>query len=361
MRVKILNDIESTLRGVVWALALSAATTVVMLALEHFTGLGHGSVVYLIAVVVAAIRWGLVSAVTAAIAGVMASAFFFYAPVWSIHVQEPQQVIDLALFIFVAIVTSHLAAQLSEARVQAAAEPFRQALIDSVSHELRTPLASILGAATVLQAAPAIAADARLRDLTGIVRSEAERLNDDIGNLLDASRISRDGIHPRLEWADPADIVNAAVERAQARLGRHRVALRVAGDLPLVRIDAVLVRQALIQVLDNAAKYSPADSTIAVDVSPAAGMVRIAARDNGAGLTAEEKDRLWHRFYRGERNAAAVGGSGLGLWIAKSFVSATGGSIAADSNGPGQGTTVTIELPAPPDRHPGETKDETDG
>ena len=96
------------------------------------------------------------------------------------------------------------------------------------------------------------------------VRDEAERLNNDIQNLLDASRISSDGINPHAEWADPADIIHSAVERCRRRMGNHRVVLDVPADLPFIRVDPVLVQQAMIQVFDNAAKYSRAGSPITV-------------------------------------------------------------------------------------------------
>ena len=104
----------------------------------------------------------------------------------------------------------------------------REALIGSVSHELRTPLAAILGAATVLGAAPAVAGDKKLKALADGVRDEAERLNNDIQNLLDASRISSDGVRPHIEWADPADIVNSAIERCCNRLAGHSCGARPA-------------------------------------------------------------------------------------------------------------------------------------
>ena len=116
---------------------------------------------------------------------------------------------------------------ISEARMRSQTDQLREALIGSVSHELRTPLASILGAATVLSAAPALQGEKKLRALVHDVRDEAERLNNDIQNLLDASRISSDGIKPHIEWADPADIVNSAIERCRNRLSDRRLVLNL--------------------------------------------------------------------------------------------------------------------------------------
>lgn len=345
MHAKVPSGFGGVLRGVVFALLLVAAITVVMLGVVRLLGLSHGSVVYLIAVIVAAMRWGLVAAVSAAIAGVAASAFFFYPPILDFRVQDPQQVVDLVLFIFVAIITSQIAAQLNEARLRAETESLRQAMIDSVSHELRTPLASILGAATVLHAAPALAGDARLKELVHVVHEGAERLDDNIQNLLDATRISRADLRPRLEWSEPTDIVNAALERCRNHLASHRVELEIAADLPLLFVDSVLVQQALSQILDNAVKYSPAHSTIRVAARSQAGAVLLTVGDDGAGLTREEKTHMWDRFFRGERHLASSGGSGLGLWIASAFIAANGGRLAAHSEGAGRGTRITIELP----------------
>jgi two-component system, OmpR family, sensor histidine kinase KdpD len=221
----------------------------------------------------------------------------------------------------------------------------RDALIGSVSHELRTPLASILGAATVLASAPALQNEPRLKDLAQGVRDEAERLNNDIQNLLDATRISSDGVKPRIEWADPADILHSALDRCQNRMAQRKLALDLPQDLPLIRVDPILVQQALVQILDNAVKYSAAGSEIAVTVRSEEGRLSVSVRDDGAGLTEAEQTRMWDRFARGERHTGTISGSGLGLWIASAFLAANDGTIKAQSDGPGRGTMMAIELP----------------
>jgi two-component system sensor histidine kinase KdpD len=113
----------------------------------------------------------------------------------------------------------------------------------------------------------------------------------------------------------------------------------------LIHVDPVLVQQALIQIFDNAVKYSVSDSRIAVDASTRDGRLIISVTDQGAGLTTAEKSKIWDRFARGERHAATTSGSGLGLWIANAFIAANDGKVNAVSEGPGLGTTVNIELP----------------
>jgi two-component system, OmpR family, sensor histidine kinase KdpD len=244
---------------------------------------------------------------------------------------------------------------LDQAKMRSETELLREALIGSVSHELRTPLASILGAATVLSQSPAVVNDARLTSLASVVRDEAERLNNDIQNLLDATRISREQIKPRMEWIEPADIVNSALERRRRRLNGHTVSLDLDSNLPFIYVDPVLIEQAFAQVVDNAAKYSPAGSTITVAAKRNGHGLVLSVRDTGVGLTEEENAQLGDRFFRGARHASNISGSGLGLWIAKAFVSANGGRIEADSAGINLGTTIAIRLPVAPNAPQQET------
>jgi len=341
-----------------FALVLVGVTTAGIGVIVRFVDLGHVGAIYLIPVLVSAMRWGLAPALLAAMTSVAASAFFFYAPIYSFQVHDWEQLVDLILFTIVAVVTSQLAVSLKrhaeladriarEARVRAETDLLREALIGSVSHELRTPLASILGATTVICGSPPVLADPRLAALANVVREEAERLNDDIQNLLDASRISSAGVRPRLEWTEPADIVNAALERCRTRLTSHRVNVRFPAELPLVYVDAVLVEQALGQILDNARKYSEPGSSIAVDGKFDSAQVVISVRDEGMGIAPDEKARLGERFFRGRRQVLTSTGSGLGLWIATAFLRANGGSLDATSEGEGRGTNVSIRLPVP--------------
>jgi two-component system, OmpR family, sensor histidine kinase KdpD len=238
-----------------------------------------------------------------------------------------------------------VARALNDAKMRSEAELLREALIGSVSHELRTPLASILGAATILSNAPALKCDGRLQALAGVVRDEAERLNNDIQNLLDATTISSQQVRPKLQWIEPVDIVNAAVEHRQRRLAGHPVTLDLDSNLPIVRADPTQVEQALIQILDNAAKYSSDGAPIRVAARPNGHSVVLSVHDRGAGLTGEEIRQVGGRFFRGPRHAATTSGSGLGLWIAKAFISANGGKVEVESDGADRGTTVSIHLP----------------
>lgn len=121
--------------------------------------------------------------------------------------------------------------------------------------------------------------------------------------------------------------------------------LNLPADLPLIHVDPVLVQQALVQIFDNAAKYSPSGSQISVAARARDGRMTLSISDQGTGLTAAEQPKIWDRFVRGDRHAAATSGSGLGLWIANAFIAANDGKMNAVSEGAGLGTTVAIELP----------------
>ena len=142
----------------------------------------------------------------------------------------------------------------------------------------------------------------------------------------------------------PAETRSAREAVRQALVDR-RLAIDLPADLPLIHVDPVLVQQALIQIFDNAVKYSASNSQIAVAARASDGRLIISVADQGAGLTTAEKSKIWDRFARGERHAATTSGSGLGLWIANAFIAANDGQVSAVSEGPGLGTTVAIELP----------------
>ena len=349
----------SKARGFASALALVAIATLLVGLLFWLLNAERIVGVYLIPVLISAIRWGLWPGLLAAVSSVVLISLLFSKPAQPIFLSlDLEQIVRLGVFTLVAIVASRLAQSVkqhaetaqravNEARRRAETEQMREALIGSVSHELRTPLASILGATTVLTSAPAVTADPKLQALANVVREETERLNTVIQNLLDATRISADALRPRFEWAEVADIVNAALQRHRARLIGHEVKLDLAGELPLAYVDQNLIEQALGHVIENAMKYSPPGSPIRICGAVENGMIAVTVADSGAGLTADELGRLGERFFRGDRASATTTGSGLGLWIARAFLHANGGSLDANSDGADRGSTLILRLPIP--------------
>jgi two-component system sensor histidine kinase KdpD len=235
---------------------------------------------------------------------------------------------------------------MEDARLHVQAQLLRDAFHGTLSHELCSPLAGIRGSASVLSSMPVVRGDVQANSLVEGISEEVAELESHIQNLLHATRVSAGGLSPRPEWADPRDVINAAIRRRARRLAAHKVTIAFADDLPLVHLDSGLIEEACGQVLDNAAKYSPSGSNISVGVWAEAGQVIFSVADQGVGITPDELQQLGRRSFRSERHQATVPGSGLGFWIASTFVRANGGTIVVSSYG--QGTRVAISLPSSP-------------
>ena len=473
--------------------------TVALLLLDRVLPVTLFPIVYLIPVVIAATRWGTWPAIAAALTGGAAADFLFFTPFYSFRIDDPQEVIDLLLFLFVALVSGHLASRLrsekdalrqretelqylyefsrrlaacftipdlisairdylrhsigeqatflvartdehfetpeggvapkevearvgmmiariglpactildepthsvwllravhseatvhgviavnigsgsraaiearqnrveamleeasltlqrldigkamEDAKFQLQAQLLKDALHGMLSHELRSPLAAIRGSASVLGSADQVRTDHRLHSLTEAIADEVQRLDGFIQNLVNTARVTTNSVQPRLEWTDPKDIVAAAVGARSRRLAKHRIQMQFDDDLPLVNVDSTLIEESFGQLLDNAAKYSPSGTAISVSVRAAEANVTLSVSDQGVGITRHEQNKLGQRSFRSPRHRQTIPGSGLGFWIASTFIRAHGGSIEISSHGEGLGTTASIVLPA---------------
>ncbi|RXH25921.1 MULTISPECIES: sensor histidine kinase KdpD [Bradyrhizobium] len=226
-------------------------------------------------------------------------------------------------------------------------ERLRSALLTSISHDLKTPLASVLGAASTLRdLAPALA-DTEKRDLLATVIDESERLNRFIANLLDMTKLESGAIVPNTALHDLGEIVGSALRRASKILGGHRVELVLAADLPMLQLDAVLFEQVLFNLLDNAAKYSPPDTTVSIRSRRDGDHVLLEIVDEGAGIPPEELESVFDKFYRVQKGDHVRPGTGLGLAISRGFVEAMRGTISAANRSDRRGAVLTVRLPVP--------------
>lgn len=324
--------------------------------LTRLVPLPHVSVLFVAAVITSAALWGLGPSLFAAFLSVAAGSYLFYSPVYSFHVANPQDFADLAVFIAVAALTSRLAngvrrqaREIADARLKAQGEALREALLNSVSHDLQTPLSAILGSASVLESLDERGDPRVRRELAAAIREEAERLASHIGNVLDLTRVRAGQIAPRLELVELSDIINGALRRKDKALARHVLQVDLPAGLPMLRLDLFLMEHAVANVLDNAAKFSPAGSKVSVVARRADGAVVLEVADEGRGIRADELERIFELFYRGDPLAGGVAaGSGLGLAICRAFVEANGGSVTVSSAGAARGATFRIQLPVSP-------------
>ncbi len=242
----------------------------------------------------------------------------------------------------VAIERVHLAEAAGQVHILEATEKLQSALLNSISHDLRTPLVSITGALSTLQEDDVRLDTEARRILVDTAAEEAGRLNRLVGNLLDMTRLEAGAIKVKREPRDVQDVIGAALYQVRERLGDRPVEIDIPANLPLVPLDFVLVVHVLVNLIDNALKYSPPESPIQIRTRPLDGEVAIEVADQGVGIPAEDLDRVFQKFYRVQR-PDNVTGTGLGLSISKGLVEAHGGRIWAQSR-PNGGTIITVAL-----------------
>jgi two-component system sensor histidine kinase KdpD len=256
-------------------------------------------------------------------------------------IDQRRQVDAFAAQLALAMERAVLAERTEAARREVEVEQLRNSLLSSVSHDLRTPLAVITGAAsTLLESSPRVD-EATAQDLTKTILEESERLNRLIRNLLDMTRLESGAVEVNKEWLALEEVVGAALNRMEQRLAGREVRVSLPADLPLVPFDLVLIEQVLINLLENAAKYSEGPLEISATALP--GEVQLEVADRGPGIPEGQETRVFEKFHRAAREGSP-GGVGLGLTICRAILAAHGGRIWAQ-NRTGGGASFRFALP----------------
>jgi two-component system sensor histidine kinase KdpD len=226
--------------------------------------------------------------------------------------------------------------------VHMASERLRNSLLASISHDLRTPLTALVGSAdTLLLAQPPLPESQA--ELARGIRQQARRMATLVDNLLDMARLQAGGVTLNRQWHSVEELVGSALQQESSLLARHKVEVQLPADLPLVRIDAVLLERVLCNLLENAAKYTPPGTVVEIGARTADDKVEVWVADNGPGLQPGSEERIFGKFVRGDKESATPG-VGLGLSICRAIVEAHGGSIQAGSR-PGGGARFAFTLP----------------
>ncbi|TWI01894.1 two-component system sensor histidine kinase KdpD [Luteimonas cucumeris] len=244
-----------------------------------------------------------------------------------------------------AIVRTRLVDDLENARVGNETERLRSALLSSVSHDLRSPLAAIIGAASSLDHYAASMSSDDRHSLLETIRLEGERLDRYIQNLLDMTRLGHGGLTLNRDWIGVDELVGSAVGRMQRYQSGARFEVSIEPGLAPIWVHPALIEQALFNVMENAAKFSPPGVAVGVDARLVGGALRIDVRDRGPGIPEDERKRIFDVFYSVERGDRGREGTGLGLTICQGMIGAHGGSVEALPGADGQGTTIRITLP----------------
>lgn len=244
-----------------------------------------------------------------------------------------------------ALERAYLTEALEHARLQGETEQLRSALLASVSHDLRTPLTAMRGAIDSLLELEAQIPPADRRELLESTRAEAERLDRYIQNLLDMTRLGQGGLTLERDWVAPVDIVASALHRLHSVLAGLHVQRNVPDNAPLLHVHAALVEQALVNILENAARFSPPQGQLQLTVDSDPHELRFSVTDQGPGIPEAEREKIFDMFYTAARGDRGGQGTGLGLAICQGIIGAHGGHITVTEGPNNLGTTLTLHLP----------------
>jgi two-component system sensor histidine kinase KdpD len=304
--------------------------------------------VYLLGIVVMALRCGRVASTFAALLSAGAIDFFFTQPYYSLEIADPRLILTLIVFLIVAYVIADLTERVRAAAVAAAEreievrnERLRSALLSSVSHDLHTPLSVVVGAASaLLEREGQLPADRR-REYLVTIADETARLSRLVRHLVDATALESGAVRARKEWMLLEEIVGVALSRVERALDARPVEVRIDPDASVITADATLLEQVFLNLLENAAKHTPPRTPVAISARRVDEGVEVAVSDSGEGVPLGLEERIFEKFERAERSR---GGMGLGLTICRGIVAAHGGRMWCEK-AEGGGATFRFVLP----------------
>jgi two-component system, OmpR family, sensor histidine kinase KdpD len=265
-----------------------------------------------------------------------------------LRIPEQRQLLDtFAALIAIALERVHYVGLAQDALLKMESERLRNSLLAALSHDLRTPLTVLVGLAESLALTTPKLTGAQLETAQAI-QDEARRMSTMVSNLLDMARIESGEVTLNLQWQPLEEVVGAALEAARGMLMRHSIVVQLPRDLPLIKIDAVLIERVLVNLLENVSKYTPSGSTVTISARVIADQLSVSVADNGPGLPVGREEAVFQKFTRGERESATPG-VGLGLAIVRALIEAHQGKVtAAQRQGGGAVFTFTLPLGIPP-------------
>ena len=328
--------------GYAWAAGAAVAATLVALGLDAWFHVVNVALVYLLAVVLVALRFGRGAVIAVSVLSVAAFNFFFIPPRGTFHVEDPQYLLTFAMMLGVGLIVSGLTGRVRErAKAQAAlaieaeTERIRSALLSSISHDLRTPLAVITGSASTLaERGERLPPDERAA-LAQNIYQQARDVSELVTKVLQMTRLESGEIRLERDWDSLNEIAGSVLRRLRERLATHLMMVDLPDDLPLVRVDAGLIEQVLTNLLENAARHTPPRTLIRLRAQVAGGEMVVSVEDFGPGLAEADLERIFKKFHRG---------AGLGLAICRAIVELHKGRIWAERL-PGVGTAFRFTLP----------------
>lgn len=276
--------------------------------------------------------------------------FFFIPPIYTFHINNAEDLLMFLLYFFIALVNAVLTFKIREAEKKARDKEEKEntiklynTLLNSLSHELRTPISTIIGAVDTLKESKDKLSEKNQTELLTEIENASIRLNRQVENLLNMSRLETGTLKLHLDWCDINELIHSVVQKNSITNAKHKIIVEAKESLPLFKIDAGLIEQVLHNIIHNAIQYTPEDSIINIAVSYQSDKCVITITDNGAGFPENEIQYAFDKFYRLPHTQS--GGSGLGLSIAKGFTEAHLGKIKLENNKP-SGAKFIVTIPA---------------
>ncbi|HRI24254.1 MAG TPA: ATP-binding protein [Ferruginibacter sp.] len=306
--------------------------------------------VLLLLVSVSAVLFDILPVLVTAVLSALAWNFFFIPPYFTFRIDKTEDVILFLMYFVIALVNAALTFKIRQVQKESLAREEKantiklyNTLLNSLSHELRTPIATIIGAADNLQNFNTKLSDSNRHDLVNEISKASFRLNQQVENLLNMSRIESGFIQPKKDWCDVVELLHDNVKRIEENTGRRNIHIQADPAIPLFKLDTGMMEQVIYNLLYNSTQYTPAGSPITLRAKCYADVLEIVVEDNGPGFPPAEIGYVFDKFYRLKNTKA--GGTGLGLSIVKGFTEAHSGTINVE-NIPAGGARFTIHIPA---------------
>lgn len=343
------RDIRESHSGWMYLAALGSVVMIATLCFGFSNYLGYRSVALMLLMVVSliALLADIGPVLLAATASALIWNFFFIPPLYTFHISSTEDTLMFLLYFVVVLVHAVLSNRIRKAEQATKAREDQQksialynTLLHSLSHELRTPIAAILASVDTLKNSTIRLSDQQRTDILQELDDASTRLNRQVENLLNMSRLESGLLQPRTDWCDVTELVYQVLEK----LPPHPQSIQVEASetLPLFKIDQGLLDQVIFNLLHNAVAYTPEQANIRVTITTTDELLEICIRDNGNGIPIDDEPRLFQKFYRA--NGTPTGGLGLGLSIVKGFVDALQGKIQYQRLQP-TGAQFCIQIP----------------
>lgn len=316
--------------------------------LSGFMGYRVVALILLLTVSLIAISFDIFPVLTTAVLTALIWDFFFIPPRFNFHVETTEDTIVLVMYFVIAMINGVLTYRIRQVEKAARQKEERansvklyNTILNSLSHELRTPIATIIGAADNLQTNTNLSADNK-EQLISEISKAGLRLNQQVENLLNISRLESGHIKPKADWCDMEELVHEVVKRVEENDTHRNVGISISSGMPLCFLDGGMLEQVLYNLLNNAAIHTAAGSNIDIAASCHADLLEVIIEDNGRGFSESELKDVFHKFSRVKNSATA--GSGLGLSIVKGFTEALGGNVTVQKRTAG-GARFIITIP----------------